>query len=139
MKKFSYSLQKVLNLREFEENQAEIELGKAISYAESLRRELKILAEKRLENSHRQFNVMDTILMQQTEQYFNYLDIKKEELLAELTQAELEVEEKRKEFLVALQNRKTLESLKDKQFARYKKEIQRQEDVVLDDIANSRH
>lgn len=139
MKKFTYSLQKVLNLREFEETQAEIELGKAISYAEALRRELKILAERRLENSHRQFSVMDTILMQQTEQYVNYLDIKKEELLAELTQAELQIEEKRKEFLVALQNRKTLESLKDKQFSRYKKEVQRQEDVVLDDIANSRH
>ena len=139
MKKFTYSLQKVLNLREFEESQAEIELGKAVSYAESLRRELKILAEKRLENSRKQFAVMDITLMQQAEYYGSYLDLKKEELLTELTQAELAVEEKRKDFLVALQNRKTLESLKDKQFALYKKEIQRQEDVILDDIANSRH
>lgn len=139
MKKFAYSLQKVLNLREFEESQAEIELGKAVSYAESLRRELKILAEKRLENSRKQFAVMDITLMQQAEYYGSYLDLKKEELLTELTQAELAVEEKRKDFLVALQNRKTLDSLKDKQFALYKKEIQRQEDVILDDIANSRH
>ncbi|MBE6350258.1 MAG: flagellar export protein FliJ [Spirochaetaceae bacterium] len=139
MKKFTYSLQKVLNLREFEESQAEIELGKAVSYAESLRRELKILAEKRLENSRKQFAVMDITLMQQAEYYGSYLDLKKEELLTELTQAELAVEEKRKDFLVALQNRKTLDSLKDKQFALYKKEIQRQEDVILDDIANSRH
>ena len=89
MKKFTYSLQKVLNLREFEESQAEIELGKAVSYAESLRRELKILAEKRLENSRKQFAVMDITLMQQAEYYGSYLDLKKEELLTELTQAEL--------------------------------------------------
>ena len=34
MKKFKFSLEKVLSLREFEENQAQIELAKAISVAD---------------------------------------------------------------------------------------------------------
>lgn len=49
MKKFDFKLQKLLELREFEENQAKIELGKAVSTVELINQNLKIIAHKRVE------------------------------------------------------------------------------------------
>ena len=51
MKRFEFSLQKVLDLREFEENQAKNELGKAIAESDRIKAELEYIALKRVENN----------------------------------------------------------------------------------------
>ena len=44
MKKFVFSMEKILDLREYEEKQAQIELGKAIADAEKIRQQLNFVA-----------------------------------------------------------------------------------------------
>ena len=48
MKKFRYSLQKILDLREFELKQAEMELGKVNAQIAQFQNQLKSIAEQRV-------------------------------------------------------------------------------------------
>ena len=125
MKKFKFSLEKVLSLREFEENQAQIELAKAISVVTELNNKLKFIANERVKNNDARSN------------YIEGLDYQKEILLEELAQAELILEEKRQIMIEAMKKRKALEKLKEKQLQEYKKEILKEEEKVLDEIKNN--
>ena len=52
MKKFSFTLQKILGLREFEEKEAQIELARAISAADAIQAELNNIADQRIKQSY---------------------------------------------------------------------------------------
>ncbi|MBE6344539.1 MAG: flagellar export protein FliJ [Spirochaetaceae bacterium] len=137
MKKFDFSMQKILNLREFQEEQAKIELGKALSETNRIQSELEQIAVERVrivqlcsETS------VDQLII--NERYIKRLDISRDRLLEELAAAELVVQEKRGIFAEAMKNRKVLTNLKEKKFKAYKKDAQLADDNVLDDIATSR-
>ena len=94
MKKFAFSLQKILDLKEFSEEQAKIALAQAIAESDRIKAQLKTIAEKRVEsNNQRSFckNVQDLVII---ENYINRLDAEKEQLLQDLAAAELVIEEK---------------------------------------------
>lgn len=137
MKKFKFSLEKVLSLREFEENQAQIELAKAISVVTELNNKLKFIAKERVKNNDARSNSTDLSYLMSIENYIEGLDYQKEILLEELTQAELILEEKRQIMIEAMKKRKALEKLKEKQLQEYKKEILKEEEKVLDEIKNN--
>ena len=137
MKKFAFSLQKILDLKKFSEEQAKIALAQAIAESDRIKAELKTIAEKRVEsNNQRSFckNVQDLVII---ENYINRLDAEKEQLLQDLAAAELVVEEKRKLMYEAMKERKVLTKLKDKKKAEYRKLANQEEAAVLDDIANT--
>lgn len=137
MKKFEFSLQKLLNLREFEEHEAEVELGKAISESDKIRNQLEDVAQKTIFNSKQTVgvgNYQDLVVL---EQYRNRLKLLKEELLEELAKAEIVVEQKRAIFAEAMKNRKVLTNLKEKKFTSWKKEAQKAEENAIDDIVTS--
>ena len=121
MKKFKFSLEKVLSLREFEENQAQIELAKAISVVTELNNKLKFIATERVKNNDARSNSTDLSYLMSIENYIEGLDYQKEILLEELAQAELILEEKRQIMIEAMKKRKALEKLKEKQLQEYKK------------------
>ncbi len=137
MKKFKFSLEKVLSLREFEENQAQIELAKAISVVTELNNKLKFIAKERVKNNDARSNSTDLSYLMSIENYIEGLDYQKEILLEELAQAELILEEKRQIMIEAMKKRKALEKLKEKQLQEYKKEILKEEEKVLDEIKNN--
>lgn len=137
MKKFKFSLEKVLSLREFEENQAQIELAKAISVVTELNNKLKFIATERVKNNDARSNSTDLSYLMSIENYIEGLDYQKEILLEELAQAELILEEKRQIMIEAMKKRKALEKLKEKQLQEYKKEILKEEEKVLDEIKNN--
>lgn len=134
MKKFVFSLQKVLDLREFQEKQAETELAKAIAETDRIKLAL-------IENGQKQAYTNktrnDTSLIDQMkaiESYVNRLKKEAEDLLNDLAATELVVEEKREIMVEAMKTRKVLSKLKEKQLFQYKKEQQKAEDSAVDDI-----
>ena len=122
MKKFVFSLQKVLDLREFEEEKAKLELGKAVAEMERIKKLLAENAQNRVNAGYSRRDVSDVLSLQQIENYILGLDLKKEKLLEELASAELIFEKKRDLFTEAMQAREVLTKLKDKQLSEYKKE-----------------
>ena len=138
MKKFVFSMEKILDLREYEEKQAQIELGKAIGDAEKIRQQLNFVAIEKAKMLS--MDISGTSINERLvhENYLVRLDRQKEVLLEELAAAELIVEEKRAVFAEALTKRKVLSNLKEKQLQQYKKEKQLEEDNIVDDIVTSR-
>lgn len=139
MKKFVFSLQKVLDLREFEEEKAKLELGKAVAEVERIKRLLSENAKKRVESNRARKDTSDIFVLQNIENYIIGLDFKKEKLLEELAVAEIVFEEKRDLFSKAMQDREVISKLKEKQLAEYKKQILREEENILDDISNGKY
>lgn len=133
MKRFSFNLQKLLQLREFEEKNAKTALAAAVSEAERIKNELKSIAVERVRvNKTRNENV-DTLFLITLEHYVNRLDVRKEELLENLAEAELLIEQRRAVFAAAMQKRSVLDKLKEKQYAAWRKENAKVEESALED------
>ncbi len=138
MKKFTFPLQKILDIREFEEKQAQIELGKAVAETNRIRMELERIAAERVRVVHLKADVVSLTEMIVKEQYLTRLDMTKDRLLEDLAAAEIVVEEKRAVFTEALKKRKVLSRLKERQFSACRRDVQKPEDIVSDDISSSR-
>ena len=133
MKRFSFNLQKLLQLREFEEKNAKTALAAAVSEAERIKNELKSVAVERVRvNKTRNENV-DTLFLITLEHYVNRLDVRKEELLENLAEAELLIEQRRTVFAAAMQKRSVLDKLKEKQYLSWRKENAKAEESALED------
>ncbi len=138
MKRFEYSLQKILDFREFTENQAEMDLARALSELERIAAELRETAEERVRSSARRGECKTVPEMTAVEQYILRLDVRREELLVRHAEAELAVEEKRSVLAEAMKKRKVLSKLREKRETEYKKDAQRAEDFAIDDIVSPR-
>ena len=137
MKRFRFNLQKALDLRAYREQDAEIELGRAISRFTELTNRLKVLAEERFRAAADRFarsNSAEDMLAY--ERYITRLDSQKEELLKEAAAAELTVNEKREAYLAASKDRKVLDKLREKRFGEYRKLALREEVKLTDDAAS---
>ena len=135
MKPFIFGLEKVLNLRKHDEDEAKIELGRAISVLADLENRLIALAHERSRAAADQFNPANSAaMMQQYMFYITRLDSTKEQLLKEAAQAELKVEEAREAFIEASRERKVLDKLKEKRQKEHRKEMLAQEAKALDEI-----
>lgn len=137
MKKFVFPLQKVLELREYEEDKAKLELGKAVAELERIKRLLQEVAENRVAANQSRKDTTDVIVLMNIENYIIGLDAKKEKLLEELTMAQMFFEEKRDLYTKAMQDREVLSKLKEKQLSEYKKEVLKEEENALDDIVKN--
>lgn len=138
MKKFAFKLQKLLELRQFEEDKAKAVLAQAIGVAEGLKAELRQIAEDRAATNASRSGLADPVTMQAIERYIIRLDTRKEQALQELAQAELVVEEKRAILAEAVKQRKILEKLRENKYAEWKKERQKEDDKILDDIVTAK-
>jgi len=135
MKAFSFGLEKVLNLREFYEDEAKIELGRAIGVLADLESRLFAVGRERVRAAAAQFAPGNSAAMiQQYMFYLIRLDNLQEQLLQDITVAEMKVEQAREAFLEASKERKVLDKLKDKQQKEYHKTMLTEETKTLDDI-----
>ena len=133
MKRFSFNLEKLLQLRGFEEKNAKTELAAAISAAERIKLDLRNTAAERVRVNKTRNDTVDIRSLMAVENYVNRLDLRKEELLEQLAAAELTIEEKRNIFTAAMQKRSVLDKLKEKQFAQWHKESMSAEENALED------
>ncbi len=139
MKRFSFSLQKVLDFREFERKQAEAELGKAVSEETKIQDTLNLIARQKVETVASADEVHDLHALYGINQYFALLNQRKEKLLEELTQAKMVTEEKRDVMREAMKKCKVLENLREQRKSVWKKECSRQEENDIDDIVTSKY
>ena len=134
MKAFAFRLEKILNFRKFNEDEAKIELGRAVGVLAGLESRIRSLAEERTRAAAAQFSPGNTSVdIQQYMYYLIRLDNTKEQLLKEAAMAELKVEEARNVFIEASRERKVLDKLKEKQFKEYRKSAFAEEAKILDD------
>ena len=136
MKPFAFSLEKVLELRKYHEDEAKIELGRAIGILAELETRIHALGQERARAAAAQFSPGNSAA--QIQQYMFYLlrlDNTKEQLLREAALAEQKVEEARDLFIEASRERKVLDKLKEKRQKEYRKAFFIEETKILDDIS----
>ncbi len=138
MKRFSFSLQKLLDLREFREKESEIQLGKAIASRDAIQLDLEDVARKRHESAASRVGGASVQDLLAIERYIARLDKKRDSLLENLAAAELVVEQKRAAYMDATKDRQILTKLREKKEASWRKDYLAEEASILDDIANSR-
>ncbi len=134
MKKFVFKLQKVLDLREFEKKQAQIELGKATAQVNRIQEKLNAVASQKVNLANQMKEAVGLKNYYACQQYTIFLDKKKEEFLEEMAKAELVLEEKRKIFLEASTNVKVMEKLKEKKLSDWKKEKSKEEEKEVEEL-----
>jgi len=135
LKPFVFSLEKVLGLRKYNEDEKKIELGRAIAVLTELEGRINVLARERARAAGAQFSPGNSAaLIQQYMYYLLRLDNTMEQLLEEAALAEMKVEEAREAYVEASKERKVLDKLKDKRYKEYRKEMIAAETKVLDDI-----
>ena len=138
MKKFKFELAQVLEFRNFEKQQAEGELAKAIAVETQIKDQLQIIAVQYndLKNIMKGSLNFDDVLAQNN--YTKLLDYQKEELLKQLAEAKLVTEEKRKVLQECMKKTTALEKMKEIQFEEYKAALSMEEKQQLENLASIR-
>ena len=119
MKRFSFSLQKVLQLRKYREEECKLELGKAVGALTEIENSINAVASSRRLAALERFSAADDMLI--WENYITRLDKEADKLMEEAAQAELVVEEKRELYLEASRELKAMEKLKEKKKEEHRK------------------
>jgi flagellar FliJ protein len=139
MKVFHFSLEKILKLRTYREQEAKINLGRAIGVLTEIENRIKAAAEDRYRAAAERFAPdNDALKIIHYERYIQRLDQERDQLLEDAAQAELVVEEKRNRYLEASRDRKVLDKLKEKREKEYRKAFFAGETRELDDISGGK-
>jgi flagellar FliJ protein len=136
VKRFGFSLEKVLRLRKYREREAEMELGRAMGTLAGIENSIKETARQRHGAASERFSRNRSVM--EIKSYDNYivrLDGETERLLEEAAKAGLLVEKKRQAFLEASRERKVLDKLREKREKEYGREMLKEETKNLDDIS----
>ena len=136
-KVFKFELQDVLDFRNFEKEEAQNELAKALAVETQINDNLQIIASQfiSVKNQIDASSSFEDIAAGNTRKKF--LEMQKEELLKQLAEAKLVSEQKRAVLAEAMKKTTALEKLKEKEEAVYKAEVDKEENDFIDDLANS--
>lgn len=132
-------MQKILDFREFQEKQAELELGKANAEVARIQNELNAVAQQRVNVTKEVDGSNDIALYASAQNYFKFLKQKEEQYLEEIAQAQLVAEEKKKIVREAMQKVKVLDKLKEKKRAEWQEEYLQQEELAMDDVVTAQY
>ena len=138
MKKFNFSLDKVLTLRAFYEKQAEIALSRAVSERDIVKNKIENIDLKVLNGSPIFSQDIDMSILLWTENYIKGLKVRKLELEKELISLEEKVKLCIQKYSETSKDRKILERLKDKKFEEWKKSFDKEEIISIDEIISSK-
>jgi len=144
VKRFKFGLEKVLKLRQHNENEARVELGRAIGVLAGIENEIKRNAETRANAIRERFtgitsdNASGTgyggsLSMHAWDAYINRLEQEAVRLTEEAARAETVVEEKRNLYIEASRELKVMENLKERREKEHRKEMFVEETKELDD------
>ena len=134
MKKFVFELEQLLNLRKYEQDQAQIELGKAVQVEQRIQAGLDSLAQRYVAAKRLSEGQSDFGAISQTQQFFQFIKQEQERLMSDMAKAKIVTDEKRGLFNVAMQKHESIKKLKERQFAAFKDEQKKLEAKALDDI-----
>jgi flagellar protein FliJ len=146
VKRFKFGLEKVLKLRQHNEHEARVELGRAIGVLAGIENEIKRNAAVRSEAAMERFaginsgdgNTADTgyggsLSMHAWDAYINRLEQEADRLMEEAARAETVVEEKRGLYIEASRELKVMENLKERREKEHRKEMFIAETKEMDD------
>ena len=102
MKKFVFELEQLLNLRKNEQDQAQIELGKAVQVEQQIQAALDALARQYAAAKKAASGQTDFAAIAQAQQFYRYIKQEEERLFNEMAQAKLVTDEKRAAFNAAM-------------------------------------
>ena len=139
MKKFQFSLQKLLDIRTVREKEAETNLRRAVAAREAIVLRLTEIAQEEIK-TRRSLGVS---LKTPTEfalheNYLERLHNDREKQEKALVEAELVIEKMRKIYIKAHQERLIVSKLRERKEVEWKAEGLKQQDAMLDDIVNAR-
>jgi flagellar FliJ protein len=138
MEKFHFNLERVLSLRVRLEDEARLELGRAVSALNAIEEEIRVTGERKDAAQAERFagtRVNDILYY---DAYISRLEADTERLLGDRTEAEAVVESAREAYLEKSRDRKSLDKLKDKRKAEYNREAKASENRANDDIVNGK-
>ena len=139
MKKFNFSLQKILDYREFEKQQAQTELGKAVAVETKIQNTLDMIAESRAKSVLEADKMKDLNSLFGVNQYFQLLNQRRDEMTEELLKAKVVTNEKRAVMIEAMKKVKVLDTLRDRRKESWRREQLKIEEDQIDDIVTSRY
>ena len=139
MKKFVFSLQKILDLRLFEQQQAEIELGKINAQIALCQNRLDEIARSRVRVMQSGSGVQELAFFAASQNYYRLLDQQKEACLAEMAELEAVAEVRREAVREAMRLVKVLEKVKETKYRDWKEAAGQAEEIARDDVVTSRY
>jgi len=144
MKRFSFNLQSILDLRVREEDEAkaflmtcEAELQKANADFQNKKEELQNFQTR--EKTAREGETTTAATLKFSVSWRNSIKLEILKLGRQIQDISMDVARARKQFMEASIKRKTLEKLRDKKKEEWQKEFNKQEQKFLDEIAQTRY
>lgn len=139
MKRFMFSLQKLLSIRTFYEKEAETNLGRAVAARDAIVLRLTEVAQEAVKTrSSLRISCISIDILNIHENYLERLHKEREKLEAALAEAELTVDKMRKLYIKAHQDRVVVSKLRERKELQWHAEELRQQDALLDDLINAR-
>ena len=135
MKKFSFRLEKILQLVRFREKECKLALAQAFSTLNTIEKKIMETAVRRHDAAAQRF--VDPLRMEGWDNYILRLDQEAERLSEEAAQAEMVVEEKKELYLEASRELKAIEKLKEKKQKEYRKELLDYEMAEIDELVSA--
>ena len=136
-KKFVFELQDILDFRNFEKEQAEGELAKALAVETEIQDKLNNIAAQFISLKKTADTLTDFEDIAAANKHKSFLEYQKEELLKQLAQAQIVTEQKRQVLAEVMKKTTALEKLKEKEETAYKEKLDKEENDFIDDLANS--
>ncbi len=130
-------MQKILDLREFEQQQAEVELGKVNAQISVFQNQLKEIAQKRFRAKSESIGAHEISFFSASQNYYRLLDKKTEYCLNEIAQLELVAEKRREVVRETMRKVKVLEKLKEKKYQEWRNVMLATEEIARDDVVTS--
>ena len=138
MKKFSFELEDLLKIRNFETEQAQIELGKVISEQNKIKDALNTLAIEHTNAKKSVSGLTNFSEIANIHQYYKFLKLQEQNYLEQLAQLEIVIEEKRNIFKEKLQKSESLKKLKEKHYEAYKELENKEDEDNADEIVTAK-
>ena len=138
MKKFTFSLQSVLRVKNIQGKQREAELAEIQNQLNELFAQQENL-EKQLENSSIQYgddmlNGMQVPQMAWYANFADYIQTQLKKLGVRIGEAEQKKQIKKAELISVVKEIKTIEKLREEQYRAYLEEVSQEEEKVLGDL-----
>ncbi|MDR1302611.1 MAG: flagellar export protein FliJ [Treponema sp.] len=139
MRRFQFGLQKVLVLREYQEQESEIELGRAVGSLTQIEHRIADLAAERMRVGVEQCSpgrgIAEIVAF---DRYMQRLENTKKRLIEDAAQAERKVKEAREVYLAASRERKILDKVREHRAEEYRHVQLAEETKILDEVGSSR-
>lgn len=137
---FKYTLENVLNLREQQENIKQKEYAQALETLK-IEEQIKKQIDKSLNESIQQFknsisDYIDPYKIKSQRDYHSLLENRHAIATKKVQKAKDKAEKQRQELLMAMKNKKTLESLRTKKFEQFIEQEKKDEQQVVDEIVS---